>query len=108
LEQLLTELSLLTGLPAPYCKVPNAMALAVAAVSELVEGRILRRHPSVPLEAARMSTSRMSFDISRAREELGYTPRPAVQALEASARWFVETGMVRESRVSRIRWASNR
>ena len=53
-----------------------------------------------------MSTSRMSFDTSRAREELGYAPRPAAEALEASARWFVETGMVKESRVSRIRWAS--
>jgi nucleoside-diphosphate-sugar epimerase len=53
-----------------------------------------------------MSTSRMSFDTSRAREELGYAPRPALEALEASARWFVEAGMVRESRASRIRWSS--
>ncbi len=89
---MLAELAALTGLPAPYGKVPNSLALAVAAVSELVEGRLLRRHPSVPLEAARMSTSRMSFDISRAREELGYAPRPAVEALEASARWFVDIG----------------
>jgi dihydroflavonol-4-reductase len=106
LEQVLAELAVLTGLPAPYGKVPNSLALAVAAVSELVEGRLLRRHPSVPLEAARMSTSRMSFDTTRAREELGYAPRPAVEALEASARWFVESGMVRESRASRIRWSS--
>ena len=55
-----------------------------------------------------MSTSRMSFDNSRAREELGYAPRPAVEALEASARWFAGTGMVRERRLSRIRWASDR
>ncbi len=106
LEQVLASLALLTGLPAPYGKVPNSLALAVAAVSEVVEGRILRRHPSVPLEAARMSTSRMSFDISRARTELGYAPRPAVQALEASARWFVDMGMVRESRASRIHWST--
>jgi dihydroflavonol-4-reductase len=108
LEQVLAALAVLTGLPAPYGKVPSSLALAVAAVSELVEGRLLRRHPSVPLEAARMSTSRMSFDISRARAELGYAPRPAVEALEASARWFVEAGMVRESRESRIRWANGR
>ena len=76
LQQVLAELAVLTGLPAPYGKVPKSLALAVAAVSELVEGRLLRRHPSVPLEAARMSTSQMSFDISRARQELGYAPRP--------------------------------
>ena len=95
LQQLLAELATITGLPAPYGKVPKSLALAVAAVSELVEGRLLHRHPSVPLEAARMSTSQMSFDISRARQELGYAPRPAVEALEASARWFAATGMVR-------------
>ncbi len=83
LQQLLAELVTITGLPAPYGKVPKSLALGVAAVSELVEGRLLRRHPSVPLEAARMSTSQMSFDISRARQELGYAPRPAVEALEA-------------------------
>ena len=32
-----------------------------------------------------MSTSQMSFDDSRARNELGYAPRPAVQAMEESA-----------------------
>ena len=90
LQQLLASSPCITGLPAPHGKVPKSLALAVAAVSELVEGRLLRRHPSVPLEAARMSTSQMSFDISRARQELGYSPRPAVQALEASARWFAE------------------
>jgi dihydroflavonol-4-reductase len=105
LQQLLAELAAITGLPAPYGKVPKSLALAVAAVSELVEGRLLHRHPSVPLEAARMSTSQMSFDISRARQELGYAPRPAVEALEASARWFAATGMVGQGRLSRIRWS---
>jgi nucleoside-diphosphate-sugar epimerase len=80
--------------------------LAVAAVSETVEGTLLRRHPSIPLEAARMSTSRMAFDISRARAELGYAPRAALEALESSARWFAGSGMVAERRLQRIRWAN--
>ena len=106
LQEVLSELASLTGLPAPHGQVPKTLALAVAAVSELIEGRLLRRHPSVPLEAARMSTSQMSFDISRARQELGYAPRPAVEALEASARWFAATGMVSDGRLSRIRWST--
>jgi len=108
LASVTAELAVVTGLPAPFGKVPKSLALAVAAVSELVEGRLLRRHPSVPLEAARMSTSQMSFDIGRARQELGYAPRPAVEALEASARWFAASGMVSEGRLSRIRWSSDR
>ena len=105
LEQLLGELAAITGLPRARIKVPRVLSLAVAAVSETVEGRILHRHPSIPLEAARMSTSQMAFDITRARDELGYAPRPATEALEASARWFVDSGMVNERRSRRIAWA---
>ena len=62
LQALLDELASITGLPEPRFKVPRSLSLAVAALSEAVEGRLLRRHPSVPLEAARMSTSQMAFD----------------------------------------------
>jgi dihydroflavonol-4-reductase len=108
LQRLLVELASLTGLPVPRIKVPRSLSLAVAAVSETVEGRLLRRHPSVPLEAARMSTSQMAFDDNRARTELGYVARPAAAALEDSARWFVGTGRVGERRLGRIRWSSDR
>jgi dihydroflavonol-4-reductase len=105
LEQLLGELAAITGLPRARIKVPRSLSLAVAAVSETIEGRILHRHPSIPLEAARMSTSQMAFDVSRAKDELGYTPRPATEALEASARWFVDNGRVIERRLRKIHWA---
>jgi dihydroflavonol-4-reductase len=108
LQALLNELAAVTGLPEPKIRVPRSLSLAVAALSEAVEGKVLRRHPSVPLEAARMSTSQMAFDDTRAREELGYAPRPASEALEDSARWFVETGQVGDRRLSRIRWSSDR
>lgn len=104
LEGLLSELASMTGLPRPGLKVPRSVSMAAAWVSDLVEGRLLRRHPSIPLEAVRMSTTRMAFDDSRAREELGYSPRPAVEAIEASARWFVDNGYVDDKRRSRIRW----
>ena len=45
-------------------------------LSQVVEGRLLRREPDVALEAARMSTTNMMFSDARARTELGYTPRP--------------------------------
>ena len=108
LEHLLATLAACTGLPAATLKVPRAVSLGVAHVSEFVEGRILRRHPSVPLEAARMSTTHMAFDISRARQELGYAPRPAAEAIEESARWFVENGYVKDARRARITWKADR
>ena len=83
---------------------PRAVSLAVAAVSETIEGRLLHRHPSVPLEAARMSTSQMAFDVSRAKDRARLRAAARRQALEASARWFVDSGMVTERRRSRITW----
>jgi dihydroflavonol-4-reductase len=104
LRHLLAELAARTGLPTPRLRVPSAASLAAAWLSDTVEGRLLRRPPHVPLEAARMSTTLMAFDDSRARQELGYAPRPAVRALEDSARWFVEHGYVRPRRAARVVW----
>jgi dihydroflavonol-4-reductase len=107
LQRVLGELAGITGLPRARVKVPRPVALAVAGLSEAMEGRVLRRHPSIPLEAARMSTSTMAFDDHRAREELGYSPRPALEALEASARWFVENGAVSPRRRAKISWSTD-
>jgi dihydroflavonol-4-reductase len=104
LRDLLGTLAAVTGLPATTRRFPGALALAAGHVSDVVEGRLLRREPSVPLEAARMSTTHMSFDDSRARDELGYTSRPPADALERAARWFVESGAVRPERVARCSW----
>jgi nucleoside-diphosphate-sugar epimerase len=52
-----------------------------------------------------MSTTRMAFDDSRARQELGYAPRPAAEALAASAHWFVDHDRVGPARKNKIVWA---
>ena len=104
LKRLLTELAGRTGLREPTLQVPRAVSLTVAWFSDVLEGRVLRRPPTVPLEAARMSTTQMAFDDTRARKELGYCPRPAGEAIEDSARWFVENGYVSPRRRSMITW----
>jgi dihydroflavonol-4-reductase len=105
LKRLLDTLAAVTGLPRARLPVPRALALGVARVSEFIEGNLLHRHPSVPLEAARMSTTRMAFDDTRARQELGYSPRPAADALAASAHWFVDQEKVVPARRDKVVWA---
>jgi dihydroflavonol-4-reductase len=102
MREFLATLAKCAGLPAPTRLVPRAVALGVGALSQLVEGRILRREPSVALEAARMSTTNMMFSDQRARSELGYAPRPAALAIADSARWFVENGYVEPKRLAKI------
>jgi dihydroflavonol-4-reductase len=104
MQSLLEVLAGCTGLRAPTRQVPRALAVAAGVASQLVEGRVLRREPSVSIEAARMSTTRMAFDDSRARDELGYTSRPAEDAIEDSAHWFVEHDYVDERRRAKISW----
>jgi dihydroflavonol-4-reductase len=103
LRQLLFELASISGLSPPRFEVPRAVALGAAVVSELVEGRLLRRPPHIPLEGARMAATTMAFDDSRARAELGYSSRSAVEAIERSVRYFVDQGYVRSDRVARLR-----
>jgi dihydroflavonol-4-reductase len=101
----LAALAKSTGLPAPKWQVPRIAALSVGALSQLVQARMLKREPSVALEAARMSTTNMMFNDQRARDELGYVPRPTSEALTDSARWFVDHGYVNAKRQSRIRFS---
>jgi len=102
MRELLGLLADACGLPPVTARLPRAVALAAGLVSEAVEGRLLGRHPSVPLEAARMSTTTMIFDDARAREELGYASRPARDAVEDSVRWFVDNGYVAPARRARL------
>jgi dihydroflavonol-4-reductase len=91
-----------TGLPRPRGRIPAFAALAAGGASELVQGRVLRRTPAIPMEAARMSTTRMVFEDSRARRELGYTSGPAAAAIRRSADWYAAEGYVRPERLERM------
>jgi dihydroflavonol-4-reductase len=102
LVEILGVLSDHTGLPKPRGRIPALAALAAGRGSELVQGRFLRRMPAIPMEAARMSTTRMVFRDSRARRELGYTSGPAEAAIRRSADWYVAEGYVRSQRLEKI------
>ena len=104
LRQILDVLAAATGLPRAAIKVPRRVALAAAHASHLVEGRLLRREPRVPLEGARMAATRMTYDDARARTELGYRSRPAVEAILRSAHWYADNGYVSPKRLARIGW----
>ena len=51
-----------------------------------------------------MAATRMIFSDARARRELGYRSRPAVEAIMRSARWYAENDYVSAKRLARISW----
>ncbi len=104
MREILRALADCSGLPMPRLAIPASVGLAAAYASTLVEGRLLGREPRVPLEGARMSTTKMIFNDDRARAEIGHKSRPARLAIEDSARWFAEHGYVTPRRLTAIRW----
>jgi dihydroflavonol-4-reductase len=104
MRAILQALADYSSLPMPRLQIPRGLALTAGAVSTLVEGRLLRREPRVPFEAARMSTTKMIFSDERSRTEIGYTSRPACEAIRESARWFADNGYVTDRRLAIIKW----
>jgi len=104
MAQLLAILSRVTGLPSAERRFPSVFPLIAGHLSSFIEGDLLGREPRVPLEAAQMASTTMTFDDAKARREIGYTSRPATEALYESARWFVEHGYVDAERAKLISW----
>jgi ornithine--oxo-acid transaminase len=104
MREILQALADCSGLPMPRFEVPRPIAVTAGIASSLIEGRLLQREPRVPLEGARMATTRMIFNDDRARAEIGHKSRPARLAIEDSARWFTDNGYVPADRLATIRW----
>jgi dihydroflavonol-4-reductase len=105
LREMLATLADISGLPAPRVRLTPQMVLPIVRTAEWFQGTVLRREPTLPSEPVRMATTRMEYDDSRAREELGYSSSPARDALARAARWYVDNGFVKDSQVRRIREA---
>ena len=105
LQEMLATLADISGLPAPRVRLTPGMVLPIVRTTEWVQSRVLRREPTLPSEPVRMATTRMEYDDSRARTELGYSSAPARDALSRAARWYVDHGFVKDAQVRRIRAA---
>jgi dihydroflavonol-4-reductase len=103
LRTMLTTLAEICGLRPPRIRLTTSMVLPIVRTSEWFETKVLRREPTLPTEPVRMATTRMEYDDSRARTELGYTSAPARDALQRAVRWYIEHGYVKPAQVERIR-----
>jgi len=103
LQQLLGALADVCGLTVPRVRLSAAAVLPIVRTAEWLQARVLGSEPVLPSEPVRMATTRMEYDDSRARSELGYTSIPAREALTRAARWYVDHGFVKGSQMARIR-----
>lgn len=103
LEEVLARLAAISGLPAPKMRVPYAVAWTFALGAEALARTVIRRPPRASLTEVRMARKRMFFDSSKARETLGYTPRPIDAALRRAIDFFRETGAARPAGNAELR-----
>jgi dihydroflavonol-4-reductase len=92
LQEILGILATITGRPAPRFRMPYGVAMALAHLDDLWEGRILRREPRIPLEGVRMAAKHMFFDASKAVRELGLPQSSIEDALARACAWYTEQG----------------
>jgi dihydroflavonol-4-reductase len=50
--------------------------------------------PMLTVDSVRMARKLMYFSSVKARRELGYSPRPAVEALRDEIEWFYKNGYI--------------
>ena len=105
LQEMLATLADVCGLAAPRVRLSPRVVLPIVRGAEWFQSTLMNREPTLTAEPVRMATTRMEYDTSRARTELGYTSMPATTALARAARWFLDNGFVKDAQAARIRRA---
>lgn len=95
LAEVLRLLEAATGVPAPRLRVPGALALGVAAVSEAV-ARVTGRPTVVTREGVRTVLDPRTVSSARAERELGVTFRPLAETVTDTVTW------IRDQRAARV------
>ena len=92
LDQMFKVLEGLSGRRAPKIKLPIWLVIALGHLDQLVEGRLLGREPTIPLEGVRVARKPMYVNCDKAVRELGLPQSPVEGALEKAIAWFRQYG----------------
>lgn len=87
LGQILDALAIITERKAPAVQIPYFVAYAAGLVTT-GWAQVTGTPPRVPMEAVRMAKKKMWVSHRKAAGELGYSPRPAREALVDAVKWF--------------------
>ncbi len=87
LEEILRIVADRVGRAPPRMKLPRWVVLPIAAASEALAS-VTGHEPRATLDGVRMSAKHMYFSSARAEAALGFTARPAVDAIHDAIEWF--------------------
>jgi len=92
LQEILTELAAITNRQAPRIRLPHNWVLPIAYLSEAWARLTHGAEPRVTVTGVRLAKKRMFFSVNKARELLGFNPRPIEDALREAVDWFQKNG----------------
>jgi dihydroflavonol-4-reductase len=98
LQWILETVAELTGQRPPRIRLPHWCVTPMAYVSEGITRIRGSGEPLITVDGVRMARKLMYFSIEKARRELGYSSRPAVEALRDEIEWFYEHGYIHRRR----------
>jgi dihydroflavonol-4-reductase len=93
LREVFDILSAVTGVKAPWLKLPRLTVLPLAYVNHWI-ANMTGIPPRIPLEGVKMAKYKMHYDCSKAIRELGIPQTPPEVAIEKAVRWFKAHGYV--------------
>jgi dihydroflavonol-4-reductase len=91
LQQILTKIASITEKKPPTTKIPYPVAY-LAGAATTAWANLTGHEPVAPLEGVRMARKKMFVTHSKAGHELGFSPRPADEALQRAVDWFRQNG----------------
>jgi dihydroflavonol-4-reductase len=92
LEQILIAIARLVGRKPPRIKLPAAAVMPVAYASEALATVNRRWEPFITVTGVRLAKKQMFFSSAKAEHRLGYSARPAEEALADAISWFHSNG----------------
>ena len=94
LKELFGVLGDVTGMSAPWVKLPYGLAMTLAQMEHLFSVKLLSKAPRIPVSGVRMARYPMYFDCTKAVLELGMPQTPIEEALREAVSWFRCRGAV--------------
>ena len=88
LRQIFKLLERTSGVSAPRWKLPMWLPIGAGYIDNFVEGKLLRREPSIPLEGLKVARKPVYVRGDKAVRELGMPQSSVEGALEKAVNWF--------------------
>jgi dihydroflavonol-4-reductase len=91
LEEILRSVAAISGRKPPKLRLPHGLVLPIAYAAE-AWARLFGGEPLATVDGVKMSRKRMYFSCQKAERELGYSHRPADEAIRDAVDWFRQNG----------------